>query len=275
MENHQQCFQTEAHPLFFDSLFPSFQTTTPETVISDYREQKRADSRAEHVSDDFEEPNIMETKNNVEFYAEVIGKLVGTIRDGFANLIDDVKHRNLKRKSSIDDAKEIRRKNKMQMTSETASQPVQKSLIIRDNDVMKKHQEIELTISHRDDEDESKPVETDTDENGKVQSPTESSPLAWTGVVQVIDRRKKHKRSEMSQQKNPDDNSGDEMDVEQLEFPIASGFPFDVDMTNELMSIDNGTGHDSRDWNRETTFLPIRTVMKTTKSGSRSTTKGA
>lgn len=91
--------QTLASPLFFDNLFP-FQSTTPESVISDYRSQRRADSNSEHqmpVNVDSEmvdqEPKQY-TENNVEFYAEIIGKLIGKVRDSFTGLISSVQQRN-------------------------------------------------------------------------------------------------------------------------------------------------------------------------------------
>lgn len=269
----QHYLHTEAHPLFFDSLFPSFQTTTPETVISDYRQQKRADSSAEHSSSDVDELNTNETKNNVEFYAEVVGKLVGTIRDGFTSLIYDVKQRHNKLKGSSDEKNETKvislkqykdnnlnvtnmkgliadkefnanETNKMQIANDSLSKQYQRSSInINDIGMTTEHQEIKLTDAQRDSEIESESVETDKGENG-IKSPTESSSTTWDGVVQVIARRKQHKRSEMSQH-NQNGNGADEMDLEQLEFPIASGFPFNDEITNDHMSSDNSAGDES------------------------------
>lgn len=73
------------HPIFFDI----FQKSTTESVISDYRQNKRADSNSEHHHDDNNEE--MKKKNHVEFYAEIIGKLIGSVRSGIRNFIDDVK----------------------------------------------------------------------------------------------------------------------------------------------------------------------------------------
>lgn len=88
-----------ANPLFFDNLFP-FQSTTPESVISDYRSQRRADSNAEHqmpLNSDSEmtdeEPKQF-TENNVEFYAEIIGKLIGKVRDSVTGLLSSISQRN-------------------------------------------------------------------------------------------------------------------------------------------------------------------------------------
>lgn len=267
LERRQPYLHTEAHPLFFDSLFTSYQTTTPDTVISDYREQKRADSRAEHGSDDLDESSATNTKNNVEFYAEVFGKLVGTIRDGFTSLVDDVRLRNSKRKTSCNDSMKIGNEKlkhhkvidenvklnmtateptKMQMIIESTSQSVHKGLIsIHDYDTAKQYQEIKLTIAQRNEKNKSELIETDKGENGEIQSTSEASSFVSNGVVQVIDRRKKHKRSDMSQQKNQNETVNDEMDVEQLDLSIESGFPFDVEMTNEHVSRDNSVGGES------------------------------
>lgn len=68
-----------ASPVFFDSLFPAYQSTTPESVISDYRNRTHNSNGT--------------SRSNAEFYAEVVGKLIGTIRDGFSTLVDDVKKR--------------------------------------------------------------------------------------------------------------------------------------------------------------------------------------
>lgn len=91
--------ETLANPLFFDNLFP-FQSTTPESVISDYRSQRRADSNAEHqmpLNSDSEmtdeEPKQF-TENNVEFYAEIIGKLIGKVRDSVTGLLSSISQRN-------------------------------------------------------------------------------------------------------------------------------------------------------------------------------------
>ena len=273
IDKQKHYWQTEAHPLFFDSLFPSFQTTTPETTISDYRQQKRADSRAEHSLSDADKSNANETKNNVEFYAEVVGKLIGTIRDGFTSLIDDVKQRHIERKNSTDEKTETKLanltqykvnessaiimrgsstnmesnttvKDKIQITNDSQSKQYQKSLINIDGIGMTTElREIKLTNAQRDSEIESESVETDKGENG-IKSPTELS-TTRDEVVQVIERRKKHKRSEMSSQQNQNENSADEIDLKQLEFKIGSGFTFDVEITNDNMSADNSAGYES------------------------------
>lgn len=114
--------QTIASPLFFDNLFP-FQSTTPESVISDYRSQRRADSNADHqmpVNVDSEmvdvEPTKQYTENNVEFYAEIIGKLFGKVRDSFTGLISSVQQRNKQLKEKFN--KSSLHKDTMPMKSE-------------------------------------------------------------------------------------------------------------------------------------------------------------
>lgn len=79
--------RVNASPVFFDSLFPSYQSTTPESVISDYRNRTHNSNGT--------------SRSNAEFYAEVVGKLIGTIRDGFSTLVDDVKYRGKQENSSI------------------------------------------------------------------------------------------------------------------------------------------------------------------------------
>lgn len=98
--------ETLASPLFFDNLFP-FQSTTPESVISDYRSQRRADSNADHqmpVNVDSEMVDVepkQYSENNVEFYAEIIGKLIGKVRDSFTGLISSVQQRNQQLKEKL------------------------------------------------------------------------------------------------------------------------------------------------------------------------------
>lgn len=105
-------------PIFpFDYLFGSSQSTTPESVISDYRHQKRTDSSFDHnnlvknatenVSQEEEQQqqqSLPFKESNAEFYAEVIGKLVGSVRSSFTNLFDDIRKRNshFREKSKID-----------------------------------------------------------------------------------------------------------------------------------------------------------------------------
>ena len=234
IEKHHQSFHVDANPVFFDSLFPSFRSTTPETVISDYRQRKRADSRAEHDTDDFDESKVQKTKSvsNVEFYAEVIGKLIGTIRDGFTTLIDDVKQRKSQNTQQMTDVM-MQAVEKLHnstgsdgkhMTNETAA--TSSLTPINDTMAMKENQEIKLTSSalHHGDANES---------NGKIKSP-----IGRSDVVQVIARRTKQKRSNTSQQ----ESDMDEIDVEQLEFPIDA----DGEMTNERLSTE-GTTVDEED----------------------------
>lgn len=259
-----------ANPLFFDSLFPSFQSTTPETVISDYRQRKRADSRAEHNStvDDANANEVTKFNgNNAEFYAEVIGKLIGTIRDGVTNLIDDVKQRRMQQqqKSSSADGANTMNSEKLKnhhvnatntlmdmtelhqtskgaetnkMTNESESQKVSAS--IHDNTAMKGQREIELTTLsvHRD----VAASEKKNHGNEKIQSANESSPsVGWSGVVQVIARKTKHKRSDTSQGLHRDEREHNEMNVEQLEIPIDWD-PADSEMANEHESPDRSDG---------------------------------
>jgi hypothetical protein len=96
------------HPIFpFDYFFGAAQSTTPESVISDYRHNKRTDSSFDHnniVKNATEAMEMREEEeqqqqqhykeNNAEFYAGVIGKLIGSVRSSFVNLFDDVKKRN-------------------------------------------------------------------------------------------------------------------------------------------------------------------------------------
>lgn len=215
---------TEAHPLFFDSLFPSFQSTTPETVISDYRQRKRADSRAEHdpleASDGVEVAVEMRkfTENNVEFYAEVIGKLVGSIRDGFTTLIDDVKQRRSEQKNPKEvkieklknhhtNANSTSMSDMIQLyhTSSQANGSTTDSLPDSDN-----NQNIVSSTMRAD----------ESDESGKEDS------TSWGSVVQVIARKQKHKRSDPSHRTN----------ANQLEFPISTA-PLG-EMTNERVAFD-------------------------------------
>lgn len=220
----EQKSSVEANPLFFDSLFPSFQSTTPESVISDYRQRKRADSRAEHDSIDDANANLNVTKfgdSNVEFYAEVIGKLIGTIRDGVTTLIDDVKQRKMpkQQKSFTDVASEKLESRQLmdvmklnsnatatnKMTNDLKSAaPTQKNSI-NGTDMSLGHQEIKLTTPslHLVDESES---DKRSQENGKIQLANESqSSIARNEVIQVIAKRTKTK------QKRSDDTSREQL----------------------------------------------------------------
>lgn len=67
-------------------FFELFESSTQSDVISDYRHNKRADSSADHAD------IMMKPKeSHVEFYAEIIGKLIGSVRSGIRTFIDDVK----------------------------------------------------------------------------------------------------------------------------------------------------------------------------------------
>lgn len=244
--------------MFFDSLFPSFQSTTPETVVSDYRQRKRADSRAEHEAGHDDNSSGEETKvngeNNVEFYAEVIGKLVGTIRDGFSSFIGELRQRK-NPKPDENEMKIAKLKNQQfnhvspdmntarmyQIFNETKTEKLNEStfastqkISTTGSETLKEHQEIKLTmIDGRDDASEYKNVETG--------SQTESSPIASSNVVQVIARRTKQKRSEESNQRIEEDDDG--MNAQQLEIPIDS----DGEMTNENVTTVNGDGDNGDD----------------------------
>lgn len=258
MDNHKQNAHVDAHPLFFDSLFPSFQSTTPETVVSDYRQRKRADSRAEHNSTVGDESNDDEVKkfseNNVEFYAEIIGKLVGTIRDGFTSLVEDVKQRKMQQRNAVEDSMEIKtgklkahRKGetnemretmgsrqtlkgsesyKMQMTNEAASTPAQKiSINTHGNVTTKEHQAIKLTTAMELDDESNESNGIEKREHEQIQSTNESAPIVWKDVVQVIARRTKHKRSDNSSHQSDREKVGNdegELNVEQLGIPTDS-----------------------------------------------------
>lgn len=250
---HSQSVTIESHPLFFDSLFPSFQSTTPETVVSDYRQRKRADSRAEHETGHDDTSNGGETKvnveNNVEFYAEVIGKLVGTIRDGVSSFISDLKQRNLP-KPDESEMKIAKLKNQQfkhasldmnmmgmhQTQNETNTQNSHESTSASTKKIasidLKEHQEIKLTtlMAKRDDASES-----NEKEEREIQSQTESMPVERNNVVQVIARRSKQKRSEESSHQRIEKHDNDGMNVEQLRIPIDS----DGEMTNERTTTGN------------------------------------
>lgn len=244
----QQNLSVDANPLFFDSLFPSLQPTTPETVISDYRQRKRADSRAEHDSTDDANANLNVTRfgdNNVEFYAEVIGKLIGTIRDGVTTLIDDVKQRKMHRKSFADGASEKLKSRQLmdvmklnsnataasKMTNESASAAPTQKISINDSDMSPGHGEMKLTtpsVHHFDDASE---PDKRRRESGKIQLTNESqSSIARNEVIQVIAKRTKHKRSSTSSsgQRGREEDSN----ALQSEMPIDADSP-DGEMTNE------------------------------------------
>jgi hypothetical protein len=242
VQNNRQT--VDATPLFFDSLFPSLQSTTPETVIADYRQRKRADSRAEHDGDDQSTEIKKFNGNNVEFYAEVIGKLIGTIRDGVTSLIDDVKQRKEQKNVGVDGASEVKSQkltnhranstnvlmdvmevhrntsgtDTKQVTNESAPT---NNISIATNEMMKGHREMKLTsLTAHQESNASESVEKENRGDGKIQSANESTPsIAWDEVVQVIARRTKHKRSNTN--------------ARQLEIPIDSDSSADGEMTNE------------------------------------------
>lgn len=185
-------------------------------------------------------------ESNVEFYAEIIGKLVGTIRDGVTSLIDDVRQRkqdnqemrNQKLKAqqpnvTVDMMAHHQNStrthmNGMQMKSETddvaAAQNLTKS---------SERQEIKLTTLHPDISAEL------SDEKSELAS--ESPPTKWNEVVQVIARRTKFKRSDKSQDFKLEMDVDGGSDAQQLEIPIGLD-PFDNE-TNERLTGDN------RGWN--------------------------
>jgi hypothetical protein len=179
---------TEAHPLFFDSLFPSFQSTTPETVISDYRQRKRADSRAEHdpleASDGAATVEMRKfTENNVEFYAEVIGKLVGSIRDGFTTLIDDVKQR---RSQQTPHQKEMKIEKLKTHHTNANSTSMSDMIQLHHTSIQANGSTTELPLVSGDNQDtvDSTISSDESDESGE----NDSSP--WSSVVQVIARKR-------------------------------------------------------------------------------------
>lgn len=241
----QQNIQIVAHPLFFDSLFPSLQSTTPESHISDYRQQKRADSLAEHEIKDQDDVNQVRkfSENNIEFYAEIIGKLVGTVREGVTNLVSTIRERNQQLRNPSQE-RSIEMKNqklnshlngnlmanaiKMQISNETepSTTPTfikRTTMTGQINGTTAESNKIELTLQR----------ELENGKNPSLHTEDESIPIgSWNDVVQVIAKRPKQKRSETSMNA-----------VTQLEIPIDSippihdGSDDDHDkMTNEPMS---------------------------------------
>lgn len=247
LTNVQQKLSVDANPLFFDSLFPSLQPTTPETVISDYRQRKRADSRAEHDSTDDANSNLNVTRfgdNNVEFYAEVIGKLIGTIRDGVTTLIDDVKQRKIQRNDSASGKLKSRQLMDVmklnsnataanKMTNESASAAPTQKISINDTDMSLGHREVKLTtpsVHHLDDESESGKRQRESE---KIQLTNESqSSIARNEVIQVIAKRTKHKRSSTSSTEQLRSHVED-LNALQSEMSIDADSP-DGEMTNEM-----------------------------------------
>lgn len=71
-------------------------------MISDYRHNKRADSNADHAD------LMMNTQKEspVEYYAEIIGKLLGSVRSGIKTFIADVK-KGRRDKNKIEDESKV------------------------------------------------------------------------------------------------------------------------------------------------------------------------
>lgn len=129
-----QHMEASANPLFFDSLFPP-QSTTPESHISDYRGQKRANSQQADLNgtllDDGNNANVgngdlelngkqeqmqqqqekEKRQRNVEFYADLIGKFVGTVRSSITNLVDAVRMNRQKNQREQLEMRENQQKN--------------------------------------------------------------------------------------------------------------------------------------------------------------------
>lgn len=189
----------------------------------------------------------------------MIGKLIGTVRDGFTSLIDDVKQRNSNRvngvsqklknyRSNETDASEMhhalteKAKNETRMADESVLiQKASKGSLMNDGI------QLATTTMHLDEE----------REHEKIQSGAESPMIAWKGVIQVIARKNKQKRSDsessLQQQAEKDDEEGDgdhEIDAKQFGIPIDSDSSDDDDeMTNESSTSDNssdGTSGDKR-----------------------------
>lgn len=194
-------------------------------------------------------------ESNVEFYAEIIGKLVGTIRDGVTSLIDDVRQRKLDNQEMKNQKLKAPRPNVtvdvmahhqnstrthtngMQMKSETdeASTAITapQNLTQSGEKAAKERQEIKLTTLHPDISAEL------SDEKSRLAS--ESPSTRWNEVVQVIARRTKFKRSDKSQDFKLEMDVDGGSDAQQLEIPIDLD-PFDNE-TNERLTADN------RGWN--------------------------
>lgn len=84
-------------------FFELFESSTQLDVISDYRQNKRADSNSDHAADSM---MMMEPeKSHVEFYAEIVGKLIGSVRSGIRTFIEDVKNGKRNKKSMEDEIK--------------------------------------------------------------------------------------------------------------------------------------------------------------------------
>jgi hypothetical protein len=242
IKSHHQI--TEASPLFFDSWFPSQQSTTPESVVADYRQRKRADSRAEHANDDHSNDPIIYNGNNAEFVAEVIGKLIGTIRDGVTTLIEDVRTRKSQRakaaetkpqklmnhRANTTDVTEMHRNSSEADAKQTTTTVTPSPTSSPSDEVTKEHHEIQLASSttHQHNDSTEADDESRNRGGGKIQSTNESSQmqLKWDDVVQVIARRMKHKRSDSNAQR--------------LEIPIDSDSSSDGEMTNERVTTVDG-----------------------------------
>ncbi|CRK98159.1 CLUMA_CG011525, isoform A [Clunio marinus] len=207
------------HPLFFDSLFPSLQSTTPETVISDYRHRKRLDSLIDHKIDSKMEGVNEFSENNAEFYAEVIGKLIGTIRDGITTLIDEVKQRKQqKRKNSINEMNEstsppseissnkiLQAMNTIENITNALMNDNESTLMQKasnDANTMTENHEIESKVltPNRVNANLSDSLEKEDNQIESNQSQRKLFNFAWNDVVQVIPRRTKRNQNEYPKQ---------------------------------------------------------------------------
>jgi len=201
-----------ANPLFFDSIFPSLRSTT-ESNIADYRQQKRADSSAEHSSSDGHHAEDETRRSNVDFYAEILGKLIGTVRDGVTAFVDTVRQR--KQQSGSDESTTKPPANhrnsseseiiNMQMRNATSSGGAD----LTSSQLMTKGMRINETANEADAiellaQEQEKPA------NGNEIPSNQSSTATWREAVQIIARRTKQKRS----------NEHD-VGLSQLEIPIG------------------------------------------------------
>ena len=209
--------------------------------------------------------------NNVEFYAEIIGKLIGTVRDGITTLIDDVKQRKLqqqqqqrKRTNVTIEAKNQKIKSHQanvttmkgvnQTPNKTDTREMQMKIDVTPISaqnvstatavVGSANEQMEIVLTtladvNIDDWDE----DDDEEESEKIKAQSEPSLLAWTDVVQIIARKTKYKRSETLLPWNVNDDD-DGRDAMQLEIPIDSD-SFDGKMTNERVTTDNGSWDES------------------------------
>lgn len=161
----QHFSNNDAVPVFFDSLFPSYQSTTPESVISDYR------NRTHHYNNE-----TSRTRNNIEFYAEVFGKLIGTVRDGFSTLIDDVRRR--KPNSSVNQTNiEMQTVEKLKNHTSTKIAKGNASMTNDSTDEIQSTQSLRLHLLD---------MKNDAEEQRKQQP----MPTTWGNVIQKIAKNK-------------------------------------------------------------------------------------